>query len=43
MAIDVESTNLYDVAHKSTWLSTGTLNSDDTGSLRLRTLPVPTG
>lgn len=27
MAIDVESTNLYDVADKSTWLSSGTLNS----------------
>lgn len=27
MAIDVESTNLYDVAQKSSWLSSGTLNS----------------
>jgi ABC-type transport system substrate-binding protein len=27
MAIDVESTNLYDVAQKSTWLSNGTLSS----------------
>jgi ABC-type transport system substrate-binding protein len=27
MAIDVESTNLYDVAAKSSWLSSGTLNS----------------
>ena len=27
MAIDVESTNLYDVASKSDWLTSGTLNS----------------
>lgn len=27
MAIDVESTNLYDVAQKSSWLASGTLNS----------------
>jgi peptide/nickel transport system substrate-binding protein len=27
MAIDVESTNLYDVASKSAWLTSGTLNS----------------
>jgi ABC-type transport system substrate-binding protein len=31
MAIDVESTNLYDVASKSDWLNSGTLNSTING------------
>jgi peptide/nickel transport system substrate-binding protein len=31
MAIDVESTNLYDVASKSAWLNSGTLNSTING------------
>jgi peptide/nickel transport system substrate-binding protein len=31
MAIDVESTNLYDVASKSAWLNSGTLNSTVNG------------